>query len=503
MVAVNFLLAIASATAVSSHAVDIPQVETTVGLLHGVINSSTPHVAQYLGIPFAEPPLGDLRFKPPQRKSRGKAIFANQTGPSCPQYLLNKQNAPSVYTYDAPWLQPYGAIDEDCLTLNVWTPLKKSKEPLPVLIWVFGGGFYEGGLLTNGFDPSNWIQRTESHIVVALNYRNNIFGFPNARGLAETGENVNMGLLDQRLAVEWVRDNIAAFGGDTSRMVMWGQSSGAASCDFYNYAYPDDPIVSGFILHSGNALATGVNTDLAHTNFTFVAENFGCIDLSPQEELKCLQKVHWKKIIDLYETYNLNHSTGQLKWTTVIDNITRFGNYTERTLAGKYSKLPAIEGANANEEASLITWPGPAGPNMTYIHEESLSVHICPAVYHTSLRYQGDSLTFFYFNEANFTNISPRPWEGAYHTSELPLLFGTWEDYGGPGTSFEAAVSAHWQDLYLEFMQDPVHGLPRYGWPAYSPNGSAKLMGADGRIFQLMDMTVLQDECAGIPETYD
>jgi len=143
------------------------------------------------------------------------------------------------------------------------------------------------------------------------NYRNNIFGFPIPRALAEAGENLNMGLLDQRLAVEWVRDNIAAFGGDTSRMVMWGQSSGAPSSDFYNYAHPEDPIVSGFIVHSGNSLATGVNTDLDHSNFTFVAEYFGCADLSAEEEFKCLQKVHWKKIIDLYEDYNLNHSTGR------------------------------------------------------------------------------------------------------------------------------------------------------------------------------------------------
>lgn len=83
------------------------------------------------------------------------------------------------------------------------------------------------------------------------------------------------------------------------------------------------------------------------------------------------------------------------------------------------------------------------------------------------------------------------------------MLFGTWEDYGGPGTSFEAAVSAHWQDLYLEFMKDPVHGLPRRGWPAYSPSGSAKLMGANGKVSQLMDVRILQEECAGIPETYD
>lgn len=178
------------------------------------------------------------------------------------------------------------------------------------------------------------------HFSPYFSARTNIFGFPNAKGLAEAGENVNVGLLDQRLALEWTRDNIAQFGGDPSRMVIWGQSSGSASTDYLNYAYPDDPIVGGFIQHSGSVFATGESSDADMLNFTSVAQNVGCANLSAAQELSCMQhNASAGDIIDYYQNYNLKNTEGQLKFTTIVDGITKFQNYTERALAGNFSKL--------------------------------------------------------------------------------------------------------------------------------------------------------------------
>lgn len=170
------ILAVQASSLQVMAALDSLRVNTTVGEVYGMVNGSTPGVAQFMGIPFAEPPLGSLRFLAPQPKSRQNEIIdATHTRPNCPQYPINKQTQPNVYTYDAMWLQPDGPTSEDCLTLNVYTAYKALTAsnstglgPLPVLVWIFGGGFNSGGLEELVFDPSSWIQRTDEHIVVMI-----------------------------------------------------------------------------------------------------------------------------------------------------------------------------------------------------------------------------------------------------------------------------------------------------------------------------------------------
>jgi acetylcholinesterase len=169
-------LALASSNSLVS-AVNSLYIDTTVGRVHGKVNESFPQVAQYLAVPFAEPPIDNLRFAPPVKKTREDGVIeATEIGSLCPQYIQTTQNSPSVYTYDAPWLQPYGSISEDCLTLDVYAPYmskdardERSKK-LPILVWIFGGGFYEGGTRTLAMDPSHWVQRTQGLIVVAIKY---------------------------------------------------------------------------------------------------------------------------------------------------------------------------------------------------------------------------------------------------------------------------------------------------------------------------------------------
>lgn len=121
---------------------------------------------------------------------------------------------------------------EDCLSLAIWTPINAtSVTKFPVGFFIPGGSFRGGGLSAPYYNPAGWINRTQQHIMVMINYRVNIFGFPNAAGL----KTQNLGILDQRLALEWVYKNIEDFGGDQNRITLWGHSAGALVSNSRNH----------------------------------------------------------------------------------------------------------------------------------------------------------------------------------------------------------------------------------------------------------------------------
>jgi carboxylesterase type B len=185
--------------------------------------------------------------------------------------------------------------------------------------------------------PTQWVQRTQDHIVMSFNYRVNIFGHPNAPGL----EDQNVGLLDQRHAVEWARDNIASFGGDPQRIIIWGQSAGSISVDYYSFVYPENPIAAGMSLDSGTAFSDITSSDTVQTNFTFVAENVGCsgFDSDSSGLLKCMRGVDALKINDFIARYSESAQQPGIGFVPVIDNKTVFSNYTERMLQGKQANI--------------------------------------------------------------------------------------------------------------------------------------------------------------------
>lgn len=146
------------------------RVDTTSGELQGFINETAPSVRQFLGIPYAEPPLGNLRFEPPvPAKHRGsqKVINATTWAPSCYQSLSSK---PTVFTEEVPQFLINGGQSEDCLYLNIWAPMLQEEKKLPVFVYIPGGGFTSGGADSMYKIPDKWIQRTQAHIVVVLKY---------------------------------------------------------------------------------------------------------------------------------------------------------------------------------------------------------------------------------------------------------------------------------------------------------------------------------------------
>ena len=186
-------------------------VTVTGGQIQGAVSEYDPDVMTFKGIPFAAPPVGDLRWRPPEPVVAWDGVrHATAPGPVCMQGGNQEQS-------------------EDCLFLNVWAP-RESTEPLPVMVWVHGGGFVIGA----GSDPVTDGTRLASRgiVVVALNYRLGALGFlahPALSAESPHDASGNYGLLDTVAALEWVRDNAATFGGDPDQVTLFGESAGAGA----------------------------------------------------------------------------------------------------------------------------------------------------------------------------------------------------------------------------------------------------------------------------------
>ncbi|KAG9079662.1 hypothetical protein FRC06_007600, partial [Ceratobasidium sp. 370] len=257
-----------------------PVVTDKSGLSYTGLHNSTSGQDYFLGIPFAQPPVGSLRFKPPVAWSRDstKVVNATQNGHSCVQS--------TKYTADS--------VSEDCLTLNIWKP-KNTHKPLPVMVWIYGGGFYAGGI--SQYPGGSLVERStkigKPVIYVAINYRLGIFGFPPGQAAAVAGAS-NLGLKDQRLALEWIQKNIAYFGGDPDRVIIFGESAGAISAG-YQALYKGGNIggaFRGMILESGSPASLPVfkpNDPVKEEAFSIIANATGC-NTQVSDSFKCIQE---------------------------------------------------------------------------------------------------------------------------------------------------------------------------------------------------------------------
>ena len=223
------------------------KIKTDKGDVEGVFTGDKQVIA-FKGIPYAAPPVGDLRWQPPQPVAKWKhTLSAKEFGNHCMQ---------SVTYADMAFHDP--GPSEDCLTLNVWAPAKAKRGSLPVMVWIYGGGFAAGST-SEGRQDGQFLAHRDV-VIVSMNYRLGIFGFfvhPELTAESPNHASGNYGLLDQTAALTWVRDNIAQFGGDPSNVTIFGESAGS----FAVSAQMASPLARGLfskaIGESGAAFSSG------------------------------------------------------------------------------------------------------------------------------------------------------------------------------------------------------------------------------------------------------
>ncbi|UNI19405.1 hypothetical protein JDV02_005589 [Purpureocillium takamizusanense] len=462
---------------------DHPSHFLTVSTTNGPITGhwapgSCPKVVEYLGIPYAKPPVGALRFAAPQRFVSDTEYEAAAFGNDCPLSPSPPVDYPGL-TAQAPRIIASFASGlgsrqgEDCLTLNIWSqPTGRSvRHGKPVLVFFYGGRFTIGN--TNSpFYNGKYFAAAQDVIVVTVNYRINIFGFPGG----PDEETQNLGLRDQRTAVEWVRDNIRNFGGNPSKITIAGQSSGGASVDYWTYAYEKDPIVNGIIASSGNAFSFPVNAkNVTEKNWATVVHAVGCN--SAANVMACMREVDWEDIKDAAAAVKPGTSSSVLRsippFYPTPDNAIVFTDYVNRTRQGRFAKVPTFAGNN-NNEAGYYRIPAYAKgivPTEKQVEQFHLESFTCPVTYQAENRIEHNVPSWIWRYSGDWNNTRLYATSGAYHGSDLHMIFGASADVSGlPATTEQRKLTTVMQKAWFEFSNDPWHGLSdKVGWPQFNP----------------------------------
>jgi para-nitrobenzyl esterase len=303
----------------------------------GPVETSTPPdsgVRSFKGIPFAQPPVGDLRWREPQPVKGWKAARnADKFAPRCMQ-----QTTPGA-DY---WFRSDG-MSEDCLYLNVWTPAKSDQERLPVLVYIFGGGFQNGDGSEPRYDGASMARK--GMVAVSVNYRTNIFGFfshPELTKESPHHASGNYGLLDQVAALEWVRRNIAAFGGDPNKVTIAGESAGSISVSALMASPLSRNMIAGAIGESGAMLATLPPRPLADAE----QEGLKFAEAAGAASLAALRAMTAEQIQDAVA------KGPRLRFSTDMDGYFLAKPLTEIFATGEQAEVPLLVGSNSEEQGA-------------------------------------------------------------------------------------------------------------------------------------------------------
>ena len=486
-------------------------VSTTVHTQSGPVRGSGSDVLAFKGIPYAAPPTGGRRWRPPAAAERWTDVRdATQFGPRCPGTPPARAAA----------LGLGGPASEDCLTLNVWTAAKSTGDRLPIMVWIHGGGFNFGSVTGPRVDGTHLARR--GVVVVTFNYRQGALGFLAHPGLSRESEHRvsgNYGLLDQIAALHWVRANIAAFGGNPDNVTLFGSSAGASSQIFLMVS----PLARGLFHHaiaqSLGSSAAGPKPRLRVPSYGFAAAEEQGLSLAP--DIAALRALSADELLARLPSRSETSAWTGLTYVPLVDGHVVPDDPAVLMGTNKQLKVPLLIGHNADEGLfytrdlpktlenyrAFVRARFPAelvDPVLArYPASTDADVAVVAPVLETESRYGAPTVitaraaskvsdVYMY----RFSRVAPSSraaWGGAAHTSEVAYVFDNTSGDASQFDEIDRTVSGAMAAAWVRFAKtgNPNGGgLPQ--WPPYrSPDyrlldfGDAVAVGSNARSPQI------------------
>jgi len=441
----------------------------------------TPGVRLYRGIPYAAPPVGDLRWRPPQPVVAWTGVkAADHFGAACIQ-------APAD-TEGTAWREGAAEVSEDCLFINIWTPAPSAEARLPVVVFIHGGGNWRGAASENQYDGAYIAKK--GVVFVSFNYRMNVFGFlahPELTGESEHHASGNYALLDQIAALEWIQKNIGSFGGDPSDVMIFGHSAGSANVSSLLASPLAHGLFARALMQSGVNLNKGVPLADAEKNGASYAESLGAHSIAELRKLPADE---------------LLKSSGH-RFSLIVDGWVLPQDVYSTFAAGKQNDVPLVVGSVANDTPGPGVVPAngesrPAYAKRTFGDLGDEYLRLYPAnddqqAAQSDLKFRSDaamanarrlaelqgktgkSPVYWYW----FTHTSPFPeglvWGGkpakdwgAYHGSELIYVFDAFPVQDWAWRPVDLELGGLVSSMWIQFAKTGSPngpGLPK--WPAF------------------------------------
>ncbi|XP_055345970.1 acetylcholinesterase-like isoform X2 [Paramacrobiotus metropolitanus] len=502
---------------------DLTLVNTTLGYVRGrtVTTANGKSVDVYLGVPFAEPPVGPLRFKKPVPKKPWEGIYDAWNQPNSCMQLID------TYLGDFVGATKWNAntpLSEDCLYLNIWVPRPRPTNA-PVLVWIFGGGFFAGSITLDIYNGSI-LASEENVIFVSMQYRLGPFGFLYFGTEEAPG---NQGLFDQLLALKWIQQNIEHFGGHAKYVTLFGESAGAACVGLHLMSNLSSDLFMQAVLQSGSPTAdwAHVSTATALNRSADFAHRLDCQTESVEHAVHCLRQIEAQTLIDdipatgnLFDYYFIPVVDGdfltrdpmstlryqQFKKTNIMLGVTAnegtaFLMYMFPELFQLYQVEMTIKRSDFKDvifklfpnmsttatEALIFQYTNWISPDETSSLVENLEKIIgdkcitCE-VNQLAQAYAASGAGVFLYEFSHRSSNSPWPhWMGSQHTHEMDYVFGhplnEKLNFSSSEQNLAKSVMSYWANFARTGNPSllPNGQFSKRFWPVYTANGKEYL----------------------------